>query len=120
MEKIKKFWNEASVVKKIAICVAFILFALLAAGFGGPSACDCANIRDSSPMSKDYSPSQLDDADFQRREVDNYISKQKACAQKYGKLTEMEKELARTATESMWIPGLDQAIDNAKAECEKK
>ena len=37
----------------------------------------------------------------------------------YGNLDDMEKELARTATEMTWIPKLDEAIENAKKECGK-
>ena len=120
MEKIKKFWNEASMVKKIAICVGFILFGFLATGFGGPSACACANLNDSSPFNQDYTPSQMNEPGFLANETFKHIELEKACALKYGNLDEFHRELARTATATMWIPGLDQAMDNAKAECEKK
>ena len=69
MEKIKKFWNEASIVKKIAICVGFILFGFLATGFGGPSACACANLNDSSPFNQDYTPSQMNEPGFLANET---------------------------------------------------
>ena len=85
----------------------------------GPSACDCANLRDDSPMNKEYTPQQLNDGDFLRREADKHVEKAKKCAEIYGNLDDMEKELARTATEMTWIPKLDEAIENAKKECNK-
>ena len=60
----------------------------------GPSACDCANLRDDSPMNKEYTPQQLNDGDFLRREADKHVEKAKKCAEIYGKLDDMEKELA--------------------------
>jgi len=87
--------------------------------FSGTSACDCANLYQGSPMSKGYTPEQLDDRDFLQKEANNYIEKAKKCALQYGNLDDMEKELARTATEMTWIPKLDEAIENAKKECGK-
>jgi len=84
------------------------------------SACDCANLYDNSPMRKEYTPQQLNDADFLRKEADEYVEQAKNCAIKYGNLTEMEKELARTTLEMNMIPKLDHAIENAKKECATK
>ena len=86
----------------------------------GQSACDCANLYENSPMGKEYSPQQLNDGDFLRREADEYVKKAKNCAIKYGNLTEIEKELANTTLEMNMIPKLGQAIDNAKKECATK
>ncbi len=83
------------------------------------STCDCANLYDESPMRKDYTPSQLNDAYFLRKEADEYVEKAKNCAIKYGNLTEMEQEIAKTTLEMNMIPKLDAAIENAKKECAK-
>jgi len=97
-------------------CVAVLFYFIF---MSGPSACDCANLRDDSPMNKEYTPQQLNDGDFLRREADKHVEKAKKCAEIYGKLDDMEKELARTATEMTWIPKLNEAIENAKKECGK-
>ncbi len=86
----------------------------------GPSACDCANLYDDSPMKKEYTPQQLNDGNFLRNEADIYVETAKKCAEKYGNLTEMEKELAKTTLEMNMIPKLYQAIENAKKECATK
>jgi hypothetical protein len=104
---------------KISMILSIIIASIVLSSCG-QSACDCANLYDNSPMRKEYTPQQLNDGDFLRREADEYVEKAKNCAIKYGNLTEMEKELARTTLEMNMIPKLGQAIDNAKKECATK
>jgi hypothetical protein len=84
-----------------------------------PSACDCAKLYENSPMDKDYSAEQMNDRDFLRTEANNYVETAKNCALKYGNLSEMDKELAKSTLEMNMIPNLDGAIANAKKECKQ-
>jgi hypothetical protein len=105
---------------KYQLALVVILGISLGVYFGkknGQSACDCANLYDNSPMSRDYTPEQLNDADFLQGEADEYVEQAKNCAIQYGNLNEMEEELAKTTLEMNRIPKLDQAIENAKKEC---
>lgn len=115
-------WKNKLWTKRTRWIVTGVLALIIIANAGksSQSACDCANLYDNSPMRKEYTPQQLNDADFLRKEADEYVEQAKNCAIKYGNLTEMEKELARTTLEMNMIPKLDQAIGNAKKECATK
>lgn len=106
-------------MKKVISIFGTILFVSTILTSCGPSACDCANLRNDSPMKKKYTPQQLNDSDFLRRESDKHVKKAKKCAELYGNLDDIEKELARTVKGINWIPKLDEAIRNAKKECYK-
>ncbi len=82
-----------------------------------PSSCDCANLYENSPMNKNYSAEELNDGSTLRNDADAYVKKAKKCAIKYGNLSDIEVELAKSTLEMNMIPKLDQAIQNAKKEC---
>ncbi|MEN9999216.1 MAG: hypothetical protein RI922_2206 [Bacteroidota bacterium] len=82
-----------------------------------PSACDCANLYENNPMKKDYTPEQMNDGDFLQEEANNYVETAKNCAIKFGNLDDMDKEIAKSTLEMNMIPKLDEAIENAKKEC---
>jgi len=82
-----------------------------------PTACDCAKLYENSPMKKEYTPEQMNDGDFLRKEANDYVETAKNCAIKYGNLSEFDKELAKGTLEMNMIPNLDGAIENAKKEC---
>lgn len=82
-----------------------------------PSACDCANLYDSSPMSMNYTYQQLNDSEFMRQQANNFVRKAKKCAIEFGDLSEFQKGLAKDVLSTNMIPGLDKAIRNAKKEC---
>jgi hypothetical protein len=84
-----------------------------------PSACNCGNLYtgEFNPSNIDYSADELNDGDKMQKDVDKFIELGKACAIKYGKLSDVEKELAEGSTSLSTIPNIDQAVDNAKAEC---
>ena len=85
--------------------------------FIGPSACDCANLYENSIINRDYSYEQLNDGHTLRNDADKQVKKAKACAIKYGNLTEFEKKLTKDILEMNMIPNLYEAIRNAKKEC---
>jgi hypothetical protein len=87
---------------KISMILSIIIASIVLSSCG-QSACDCANLYDNSPMRKEYTPQQLNDGYFLRKEADEYVEQAKNCAIKYGNLTEMEKELARTTLEMNMI-----------------
>lgn len=81
------------------------------------SACDCANLYDNSTMNRNYTAKQLNDRDFLQRKADKQVKKAKKCAIKFGNLTDIEKELAKSVLQMRMIPKLRKAVDNAKKEC---
>jgi hypothetical protein len=84
-----------------------------------PSACNCGNLYtgEYNPSNIDYSAEELNDGDKMKEDVNKFVELGKACAIKYGKLSDVEKELAEGSTSLSTIPNIDQAVDNAKAEC---
>ena len=84
-----------------------------------PSACNCGSLYTGkyNPSNIDYSADELNDGDKMQKDVDKFVELGKACAMKYGKLTDVEKELAEGSTSLSTIPNIDQAVDNAKLEC---
>jgi len=84
-----------------------------------PSACNCGNLYtgEYNPSNIDYSADELNDADKMHKDVDKFVELGKACAIKYGNLSDVEKELAEGSTSLSTVPNIDQAVDNAKSEC---
>lgn len=104
--------------KKYKILLGCGLILILIFSISGPSACDCANLKEKSPLKKKYSFEDYDNGKFQS-DVNDYVKLEKDCAIKYGNLSDDEKHLAKTATSGTWIPKLYEAIENAKKECKK-
>lgn len=107
---------------KLKVIYCGIIASLLLSSCGSdsvsdPSACDCANLYDNSPMKKEYTPDQMNDANFLQEEANKYVETAKNCAIKFGNLDDMDKELAESTLEMNMIPKLDEAIENAKKEC---
>jgi hypothetical protein len=103
----------------IPLILAILGFYYIINSFNGPSACDCGNLYENSPWTKDYSAEELNDGHTLRDDANDYVEKAKQCAIKFGKLSDIEEELAKSSLEMNMIPNLDKAISNAKVECNK-
>ena len=88
-------WKLKLVILFICLCGIIVVIK----EFIGPSACDCANLYENSPMKKNYSYEQLNDGHTLRNDADKHVKKAKACAIKYGNLTEFEKKLTKDILE---------------------
>lgn len=106
-------WKLKLVILFICLCGITVVIK----EFIGPSACDCANLYENSPMKKNYSYGQLNDGHTLRNDADKHVKKAKACAIKYGNLTDFEKKLTKDIREMNMIPNLYESIRNAKKEC---
>ena len=84
-----------------------------------PNACNCGNLYSGkfNPSNIEYTAEELNNGDKMREDVDKFIELGKACAIKYGKLSDVEKELAKGSTSLATIPKIDQAVASAKSEC---
>ena len=113
-----KWWSERTKTQKIWVIAIVIAFGVGVAimGNNSPSACDCANIIEESPMN-----APLDPNGNMREDADKYVQKEKACIKKYVKLDATQKALLDASTDMTYFQGeLDQAIENAKKECNKE
>lgn len=113
-------WSNNLWTKQIRLTISIVIALILIFRLSSnkPTACDCANLYNNSPLDNTYTPRQLDDGTFSS-DVDKYVEKAKRCAEIYGDLTDYEKEIVRSTTEMSMIPKLHQAIENAKKECAK-
>jgi len=119
---IKNWWIARTVAQKILVMFigGFLLFTLSKLADMGPTSCDCASLYENSPWKKNYSAEELNDGSTLHKDANNYVEKAKRCAIKYGNLSDIEAELAKSTLQMNMIPGLDRAIENAKKECASK
>ena len=84
-----------------------------------PTACNCGDLYSGkfNPSNIEYTAEELNNGDKMREDVDKFVELGKACAIKFGNLSEIEKELVKGSTSLSTIPNIDQAVDNAKSEC---
>jgi hypothetical protein len=106
---------------QIFLSAGTILTLIFSCGRGAPdaSSCNCGNLYSGefSPSNIDYSADELNDGDKMRKDVDVFVELGRACAIKFGKLTDVEKELVEGSTSLSTMPKIDQAVANAKTEC---
>ena len=106
---------------QIFLSAGTMLTLLFSCGSGTPeaSACNCGNLYSGefNPSNIDYSADELNDGDKMRKDVDKFVEWGRACAIKFGKLSDVEKELVEGSTSLSTMPNIDAAVDNAKAEC---
>lgn len=119
---IKNWWAARTVAQKILLIFlgGGLLFVLSKGADMGPTACDCANLYENSPWKKNYTAQELNDGTTLRKDANDYVEKGKRCAIKYGNLSDIEAELAKSTLEMNMIPNLDKAIENARKECGTK
>ena len=119
---IKNWWIARTIAQKMLVIFlgGILLFVLSKGADLGPTACDCANLYENSPWKKNYSAEELNDGSTLQKDANDYVEKAKRCAIKYGNLSDIEVELAKSTLEMNMIPKLGQAVDNAKKECSSK